>query len=114
MEEFVEHMQRVTAGLAVEAAKRIVAANPESDEAVVRSIVQQILLDWFMGEFLPGRGNQPMAAIAEAAGMKESPHPFRGRQPRVASLRVLAEMSVPDRTICSHTQDLSLPPVLED
>ena len=50
MDDFVGHMQRVTAGLAVEAAKRIVAANPESDEAVVRSIIQQILLDWFMGE----------------------------------------------------------------
>ena len=85
MEEFVEHMQRVTAGLAVEAAKRIVAANPESDEAVVRSIVQQILLDWFMGEFLPGRGNQPMAAIAEAAGMKEPHTHFAAANP--ASLR---------------------------
>ena len=58
MDDFVGHMQRVTAGLAVEAAKRIVAANPESDEAVVRSIIQQILLDWFMGDFFPGRRNE--------------------------------------------------------
>ena len=51
MEDVVQHMQRVTTGLAAEAAKRIVAANPGADEDVVRSVVKQILLDWFMGEF---------------------------------------------------------------
>ena len=62
MEGVVEHMQRITTGLAAEAAKRIVAANPGADEVVVRSIVQQILLDWFMGEFSPGGRNDTRQA----------------------------------------------------
>lgn len=68
MEDILEHMQRVTTGLAVEAAKRIVAANPQSDEAVVRSIVQQILLDWFMGEFFPLNETRQAAPPPGAGG----------------------------------------------
>ena len=54
MEDLSGNIQRVCDGLAEEIAKRVVADFSDCEEAVVRSHARQVLIDWFLGEFIPG------------------------------------------------------------
>jgi hypothetical protein len=53
MEDLTGNIKRVCNGIAKEAAKRIAADLPACDEDKVRSHVNQVLIDWFLGEFIP-------------------------------------------------------------
>lgn len=52
MEDLTGNIKRVVDGLAAEIAYRI-AADMQVDEEKIKSHVRQVLIDWFLGEFIP-------------------------------------------------------------
>ena len=53
VEDLTGNIRRVYEGIADEIAKRVVADTPGCEHAAIRNHVLQVLLDWFMGEFIP-------------------------------------------------------------
>jgi len=58
MEDLTGSIQRVCDGLADEAANRV-SADLSGEQIDIHSVVyrhvRQVLIDWFLGEFIPGR-----------------------------------------------------------
>jgi hypothetical protein len=53
IEDLTGNIRRVCDGLAAEIAKRVTADFSACDHAVVESHARQVLIDWFLGEFIP-------------------------------------------------------------
>ena len=53
IEDLTGNIRRICDGLASEIATRVVADFSECDRAVVESHARQVLIDWFLGEFIP-------------------------------------------------------------
>ena len=55
MQDLTGNIMRLIDGLANEATKRIMIDHPTCDQAKVHSHIRQVLIDWFLGEFIPGQ-----------------------------------------------------------
>jgi hypothetical protein len=58
IENLPTHMQRVCDGIAAECTERIIADHPGCNAAAVHAHIQQVLLDWSLGQFTPGKGHE--------------------------------------------------------
>lgn len=53
IEDLTGNIKRVCEGLAAEVARRVSNDIPDCDAEKVRRHTLQVLLDWFLGEFIP-------------------------------------------------------------
>jgi hypothetical protein len=54
MRDLSGNIVRICDGLAREATTRIIADHPDCNEQTVHSHIKQVLIDWFLGSFIPG------------------------------------------------------------
>jgi hypothetical protein len=54
IEDLTGNIKRVVDGIAVEIGKRVASSHGDDVGAVAESHARQVLVDWFLGEFIPG------------------------------------------------------------
>jgi hypothetical protein len=54
IEDLTGNIMRVVNGIADEATKRIMADHPSCEHSKVHTHIRQVLIDWFLGDFIPG------------------------------------------------------------
>lgn len=57
MEDLSGNIKRVVSGIAAEVGKRVAAASGEAAGKIAEAETRQVLLDWFLGNFIPRNGN---------------------------------------------------------